>query len=237
MKHRIWELDVFRGICVLGMVIIHFLYDLIDLYQIVSWDYPVAVKFVMDWGGLLFIALSGVCATLGRRSVRRGLVVLACGLIISAATYGMYYFGYAYKSIIIYFGVLHCLGLCMILWWVFKRFPTWLLAVLGIAFIALGFYLQTQPRVDVYYLMPLGLPWKRFSSSDYFPLLPNLGYFLVGSVIGRTVYRKKETLLPTVNPKNPLIRSLSFCGKHSLWIYMLHQPILAGISMLLLMAK
>jgi uncharacterized membrane protein len=85
--------------------------------------------------------------------------------------------------------------------------------------------------------MPLGLPWKRFSSSDYFPLLPNLGYFLLGSVIGRTAYRKKETLLPMVNPKNPLICVLSFCGKHSLWIYLLHQPILAGISMLLLMAK
>jgi uncharacterized membrane protein len=125
----------------------------------------------------------------------------------------------------------------MILWWIFKRFPTWLLAVLGVAFVVLGFYIQELPRVDVYYLMPLGLPWKRFSSSDYFPLLPNLGYFLLGSVIGRTVYRKKETLLPMVNPKNPLICVLSFCGKHSLWIYLLHQPILAGISMLLLMAK
>ena len=32
MKKRVWELDAFRGLCVLGMVLIHFVYDLIDLY-------------------------------------------------------------------------------------------------------------------------------------------------------------------------------------------------------------
>jgi uncharacterized membrane protein len=81
--------------------------------------------------------------------------------------------------------------------------------------------------------MPLGLYWKGFASSDYFPILPNLGYFLVGAAIGKTLYRKKETLLPMVNPRNPILRCLQFFGRHSLWIYLLHQPILSGICMLL----
>jgi uncharacterized membrane protein len=233
MKHRIWELDAFRGLCVLGMVVVHFVYDLIDLYALVPWDYPGWFLFVMQWGGLLFILLSGICATLGRRSVRRGIIVVLCGLICTSVTYGMYRFGLADKGIIIYFGVLHCLGTCMILWWFFKRLPTWLLAVLGIVMAATGLYLQTRVYNISLWLMPFGFVPYGFQSSDYFPLLPNLGYFLLGAVLGRTVYRKKETLLPKVNGGNPMLRFLQLCGKHSLWIYLLHQPILSGICWLL----
>ena len=233
MKRRVWELDAFRGLCVLGMVIVHFVFDLIDLYAIVDWEYPQWFLFVMQWGGLLFILISGICATLGRRSVRRGLIVVLCGFVCTAVTYGMYRFGMADKGLIIYFGVLHCLGTCMILWWLFKRLPTWLLAVLGAAFIALGFYLQGMRFDSGMWLMPLGVVPEGFQSSDYFPLLPNLGYFLLGTVLGRTVYRRKESLLPKVNENNPVLRFLRLCGKQSLWIYLLHQPILSGICWLL----
>ena len=35
-KQRIWELDALRGICVLGMVAVHFVYDLVELYALVD---------------------------------------------------------------------------------------------------------------------------------------------------------------------------------------------------------
>lgn len=232
-KHRIWELDAFRGICILGMVFVHFMYDLTVLYQIIDWEYPAWFSLMKNWGGILFVLISGICATLGKRSVRQGLIVVGAGMIVTAVTFGMYKFLSFQKSIIIYFGVLQCLGTCMILWWLFKRLPTWLLAVLGAAMIAAGLYLSTIYPVDHLWLMPLGIVPPNFQTSDYFPLLPNFGFFLVGAVIGRTVYRKKETLFPRVNPKNILIRPLSFCGRHSLLIYLLHQPILSGICMLL----
>jgi uncharacterized membrane protein len=120
---------------------------------------------------------------------------------------------------------------------VFKRLPAWLLAIISAAIIAVGYYVDMLPPVNVYYLMPFGMPWKGFSSSDYFPLLPYLGWFLLGSVIGRTAYRKQETLLPTLNPQKPVLRFLRFCGRHSLWIYLLHQPILSGGLMLLSLLK
>lgn len=234
MKKRIWELDAFRGICILGMVAVHLMYDLADLYRIIDWEYPAWFAFIKDWGGLLFLLISGISATLGKRSVKRGLIVLGCGLIVSAVTYGMYALNFASKSIIIYFGVLHCLGICMILWWLCKRLPTWALALLGIALTVAGLYLETVTLVDHPWLMPLGFTFPGFASSDYFPLLPNFGYFLLGAVVGRTVYRKKETLLPMVKESNILVRFFTFCGRQSLWIYLLHQPILTGICMLLM---
>lgn len=233
MKKRIWELDALRGLCILGMVVVHFVYDLVDLYGLVEWEYPPLFTFVQQWGGVLFLLISGICVTLGSRCIRRGALVFACGLVVSAVTWGMYYFGFSGKSIIIYFGVLHCLGICMLLWPVFRRLPHWGLALAGMALIAAGFYLQTLDPVTTRWLMPLGLPWKGFASSDYFPLLPYLGFFLAGSALGKSVYRRRESLLPRVNTNNFIIRFFLLCGKHSLWIYLLHQPILSGIFYLI----
>ena len=231
MKKRIWELDAFRGICILGMVVVHLLYDLTELYRIVQWNPPDIYDFVKSWGGLLFLILSGLCATLGSKSVRRGLVVLGAGMIVSLVTYGMYHFGFAGKSIIIYFGVLHCLGICMILWPIFRKLPWYVLLILGVILVAVGFHFKTI-TVESQYLFPFGLLYRGFSSSDYFPLLPNLGYFLLGGALGKTLYRKKESLLPALEG-NILLRPLCFLGRHSLWVYLLHQPILSGICMLL----
>ena len=235
MKKRIWELDALRGLCILGMVVVHFIYDLVELYGLVKWDYPPLFTFVQQWGGVLFLLISGICVTLGSRCIRRGALVFGCGLVVSAVTFGMYHFGFSGKGIIIYFGVLHCLGACMLLWPAFRRLPHWALAVLGAVLVVVGLYLRALPGAAFPWLMPLGLPWEGFASSDYFPLLPYLGFFLLGSALGKSVYRKKESLLPQVNTRNFLIRFFLLCGKHSLWIYMLHQPILSGIFFLITM--
>ena len=232
MKDRIWELDAFRGLCILGVVIIHFIFDLTELYGILHWDAPPLFQFVQTWGGVLFLLLSGVCATLGRRSLRRGLIVFGCGMICTAVTVGMYWLGMANQYIIIRFGVLHCLGLCMILWAALKRLPAWALGVLGAVMVALGFLFQGI-RVEATWLFPLGLLHNDFVSSDYFPLFPHLGFFLLGSVLGRTLYRNKQTLFPQANTQAPVLRFLGFCGRQSLFIYLLHQPILSLVCMVL----
>jgi len=228
MKKRIWELDFFRGIFLWGMIGIHLIYDLVDLYGVIAWEQPPAYLLFKNRFGILFLLLSGLCATLGSRSLRRGIQVFACGMVVSLATVLMVWAGFAGKDLIIYFGVLHCLGTCMILWTLFKKLPTPVLLVLGLAMAVYGEYLRNvcYPWAD--WLFPLGFKGYGFASSDYFPLLPNLGYFLLGSVLGRLLYREKQTLLPRVNADNPVIRFFRFCGEHSLLIYMLHQPILAA---------
>lgn len=237
MKKRIWELDAFRGICVLGMLIVHFVYDLTELYRLVSWQPGDTFAWVQRWGGVLFLLLSGICVTLGRRSIRRGLIVFGCGLLCTAVTVGMYRLGLSGNGIQIYFGVLHCLGVCMILWPVFRRLPWWALLSLGIGIIVTGLWVFEPMRVSYPWLLPLGIQPGGLITSDYFPLFPNLGFFLLGSALGKTLYRRQQSLLPRVNDRNFLLRFLQLCGRQSLWIYLLHQPVFSGLFALLTMGK
>ena len=234
MKKRIWELDVLRGVCILGMVVVHLIYDLQTFFSLPFLADSRLFDLIKQWGGVLFLLISGICVTLGSHPVRRGLIVFACGLICSAVTAGMYFLNMADKSIIIYFGVLHCLGVCMLLWPLFKRLPVWALGLLGLGLTVLGLWISGNVVVDFPWLIPLGLVPGDFASSDYFPLLSNLGFFLVGAFLGKTLYRKKETLLPRVNPANPVLAFFSLLGKWSLPVYLLHQPIITGLLYLIL---
>ncbi len=228
MKQRIWELDALRGLCILGVVIVHGVFDAVELYGLIRWDYPDWYTLVMTWGGLVFLVLSGICVTLGSRCVRRGIIVFLGGMACTLVTWGMYRLGYANKSIIIYFGVLHCLGACMLLWPVFRKLPWWVLASLGISLAVLGHWLG-DIRADHMWLMPLGIYPRGFASADYFPLIFNLGFFLLGAALGKTLYKDKTTLFPKVDPQAQPVRFLRGCGTWSLWIYLLHQPVLAGV--------
>ena len=234
MKKRIWELDVLRGVCILGMVVVHLIYDLQTFFSLPFLADSRLFDLIKQWGGVLFLLISGICVTLGSHPVRRGLIVFACGLICSAVTAGMYFLNMADKSIIIYFGVLHCLGVCMLLWPLFKRLPVWALGLLGLGLTVLGLWISGNVVVDFPWLIPLGLVPEDFASSDYFPLLSNLGFFLVGAFLGKTLYRKKETLLPRVNPANPVLAFFTLLGKWSLPVYLLHQPVITGLLYLIL---
>ena len=79
--------------------------------------------------------------------------------------------------------------------------------------------------------MPLGIYQTGFYSSDYFPLLPNLGYFLIGSGLGKVLYRKKQSLFPLISLFP--VPQLCYLGRHSLFAYLLHQPVIAGLVYLL----
>ena len=229
MKTRIWELDALRGLALIGVIWIHLTFDLVYLFGVWTPKNPALFLFGQDWGGVIFLVISGICVTLGSHPVKRGLVVFACGMLITAVTAGMYLLGFADKSIIIYYGVLHCLGTCMMLWPLLKKCPLWLLAALGVTMVLVGLFVTRPLRVDFPWLIPFGIPSRQFATSDYFPLLPNLGYFLLGAVLGKTAYRNKRSLLPNVNTKNALIRFFCFLGKQSLLIYLLHQPVLAAL--------
>lgn len=211
------------------MVVVHFLYDLMSTYYMPKLQNSSLFSFVMLWGGVLFLLLSGICVTLGHHPIRRGLIVFGAGLVCSAVTWVMVLLGYASDILIIYFGVLHCLGICMLLWPLFKRLPSWITALVAIIICIVGLYWRQNTPLVSWLTMPFGAPPPGFATSDYFPLFPNLGFFLLGSLLGKALYKNKTTLFPGVNENFFLIRFLVFCGKYSLPIYLLHQPLLTGI--------
>lgn len=233
MKKRIWELDALRGLLILGMIAIHLTYDLVDLYRVVTLQNPFWYNLGTAWGGMPFVVISGICVSFSSRPVRRGAMVFGCGMLCTLVTAMMYLLNFSGKGIVIYFGILHCLGVCMMLWPLLRRLRTPWLVLLGIAIIVFGLYARANLRIGSFLLVPLGIPNRGFSSSDYFPLLPNLGYFLLGATLGRWLYPTRRSLLPQVNENNLILRFLGFCGRHSLLIYLIHQPVLAGLLALI----
>ena len=213
-ENRIRELDAARGICILGMILVHLIYDLTELYPILHWTYPPFFLFLKDWGAIAFFLISGICVTLGRHHLRRGLIVLGCGILISAVTI-------LAGAMPIRFGVLHCLGLCMLLWHIFRGASVMKLAVFVISSVSLGLIFKGLP-VTTAHLYPLGLTAPSFESADFFPFFPYFGYFLLGALWGKTLYKNKKSLFPNF----PKLSFLCFCGRHALFFYLAHQPVL-----------
>ena len=200
------------------MVAVHLVYDLTELYPVLHWEYPPFFLFLKDGGSILFFLISGICVTLGRAHLRRGSIVLGCALLVSAAAR-------LSGAMPIRFGVLHCLGLCMLLWDLFKNASSRLLFFWSIGFVLPGRFFS-KVTVSVPFLYPLGLTAPGFESADFFPLFPYLGYFLLGAFLGKTLYGKRRSLLPRFSFSDPLSRFFCLCGRHSLFIYLIHQPVL-----------
>ena len=197
---------------------IHLIYDLTELYPVLRWDYPPFFLILKDGGSIAFFLISGIAVTLGSRHLRRGLLVLGCGLMVSAA---MSLTG----AMPIRFGVLHCLGSCMLLWEVFRKRSGRFLALAGIGLILSGLVFGTV-TVSVSWLYPLGLTAPDFQSADYFPLFPYLGFFLLGACLGKWRYQDRHGFLPNADFSTFVPRFFCLCGRHSLLIYLIHQPVL-----------
>lgn len=225
-RERVWELDFFRGICIVGVVIVHIVFDL-QYFMGMEINTPLVFDIIQKYGSLLFILLSGICVTLGHRSVKRGLTVFACGMLITLVTY----FVTGSETDMVWFGILHLLGICMLLYPLLKKLPSPVMIFFALAIIVTGAWFQTF-KVPVKWLFPLGLICSGFGSGDFFPIFPNLGYFMIGILLGRTVYKEKKTISPKAKTSNPIIRAFSFLGRHSLWIYLGHQPVVYGIILL-----
>ena len=198
------------------MVAVHLVYDLTELYALLA-PPPAAFYALKNSGGAVFFLLSGISASLGQRHLRRGLTVLLCAAAVSAVT--------AAAAIPVRFGVLHALGCCMLLWLLFQNCAQKLLLFSALLFLSLGAVFRDF-SVGTPFLYPLGLLSNGFESADFFPLFPYFSYFLAGALLGRILYPARRSLLPAFPFTAPLARFLCLCGRRSLPIYLLHQPVL-----------
>jgi uncharacterized membrane protein len=217
-RNRVWEIDFIRGIAIILMTIFHLIVDLKDFYaykiEYLSgfWYYEGKLS------AILFMLVSGISCTFSKSNIKRGLKVFSFGMLLTLTTY--FYDPETY----IRFGILHFLGASMILYNFIKNLNNKMLIAISILFILVG-NIFSDMLVDSPYLFPIGLINKNFASLDYYPLFPWFGIFAAGILIGKTVYKNRKSIFP-FNFKHDFI---SLLGKHSLPIYLIHQPALLAI--------
>ena len=241
LRGRYSLIDALRGLALLNMLAFHFLYDVFVVYG-GSFEWT-QLPWVIVWERYIcfsFILISGVSLNFSNHAIKRGLIVHACGLLITLVT------PIAVPSQIIIFGILNLIGCAMLLDRPLKKLAEKLDPLLGasvsLALFAffyglpmryVGFFGIPLIRLpDALYCFPplavIGLPDKGFFSTDYFPLVPWLFLFVCGFFIWRCIVKAGAEQF--FGRRVPV---LDFIGKYTLWIYMIHQPVLMGICFLI----
>lgn len=228
---RFREIDAARGIAILMMIVFHTVFD-ISFFKIAHvnvstgfWRWfamATASLFLLLVGTSLVVSharsaadLSGFALT--KKFLFRGAGILALGLLVTLVTWL-----YLHEGFII-FGILHLIGVSVMLSPFFFRFGKYNI-LLGVLCIAAGFFIgNVQGPV---WLLPLGVVPASFTSVDYTPLIPWFGAVLAGMGVGEFLYSGgiRRFSMPYL-PKLPE-HLCAFLGRHSLVIYLVHQPII-----------
>jgi uncharacterized membrane protein len=230
------EIDALRGLAIGLMVIYHCAYDLtlFGYYQanVFSGAWRVfgrvpAILFLLLVGGSLWLSYARRAARSGdqvpyRRYLGRGLKILGWGMVITLVSWA--YIGQP----VILFGILHLIGTATLLAYPFLKMR-WLNLLIGGLWIAVGVALNSLP-VSHAMLLWLGLRPLDLFQLDYFPLFPWFGVVLLGICAGQWLYPggSRRFDLPGLDPADRL-RPLTWLGRRSLLIYLLHQPFLFAV--------
>lgn len=215
---RIPEIDALRGIAIIVMIIFHFFFDLSYFGVLRQEMFEGAWLVFARIGQFLFLGLVGVSIALSRKNfsqqVLRGFKIFLCGMLVTLATY------FFAPQDFVKFGVLHFIGVAAPIVYLFKGQKVYAFFAALFAFF-LGRYFGSLTTDEVF-LFPFGIVRNDFSSLDYFPIFPWLAASLIGLIIGEFLYGKGKERIPVLGKTRPLM----FLGRHSLLIYLIHQPIL-----------
>ena len=222
MSERLPLPDAWRGLCCWVMIVYHLLFDCVMFgwvpYALFETVPVVVIERLTAWS---FILLAGMGSELTHSNVRRGLIALAAGGAVTAVSYAV--------GAPIRFGVLQFLGLAMLLYGglrpVLSKLPAGITAAVCVGLYQVGWFLAERVTVSVPWLFWLGLRRGDFVSFDYFPLLQYFPLIVIGGCAGRVI---RTTGGPDVL-RRPCPKALTWTGRHSLLVYLAHQPVLYGL--------
>lgn len=240
---RIPEVDILRGIALLMMVVYHTAFDLnwLGIAPVPAGEG--AWRCLALLTASLFAGIAGVSVTLQEANIRarggdifavcrvttkRGLFILAVGILITVVT------ALLPSQWVIHFGILHLIGISVILAPLFIPLRSWNFPV-ALVILAAGVTATGTPGPA--FLLPLGIHPASYSSPDYTPLLPWLGVVMLGSAAGSFLYpggkRRYSFKWSVPSWLSAPCRLLGTAGRHTLLIYVLHQPMIVIVLLLL----
>lgn len=250
-RKRIWELDLIRGIILFFVTLDHvclfaYYWKIIQYktaFGQVLENFSVFYlesyfrKFVEPIGLWLLCFMSGISCQFSRSSIRR----MTKFWIITALFMGGYAgLHFVFPDILtgtFIFNIVPILTISMTLWYVIDYFNVpmpvrggiaALLCGVGLVFFAIfkldGLFIDNKFFAIMFY----NENGYILSPNNFEPLLPHLGFFFLGGLFGRYVYKDKTTKLPWPDPPKALT-PIMLLGKHSLKAFLFLPPIIIAI--------
>jgi uncharacterized membrane protein len=223
---RLIALDLARTIALVAMVIFHFTFDL-GLFGFIPADTiyrPFWYYFARSIAGS-FLFMVGISLWLSHRQGIRWRVfwwrlakVGAAAALVTVASFWLVPGGP------IWFGILHAIAVTSLIGLLVLRLPWPVTLLLAIAVFAAAW----GPRFaafDPLWLVWTGLAESRPAMGDYVPLIPWLAPVLAGVAFARAL--RVDQWRRQVPSRRMTV--LTFPSRHSLIIYLLHQPIMISL--------
>jgi uncharacterized membrane protein len=222
--------DVIRGTAILMMIVYHFSWDLTFFgladFQIFTdpwWIWFANVIVIMILG------VMGVSQVMARQRsfkitvfARRFAKIASAAAAVSLATWFMD------PGTYVFFGILHHIAVASVLIAGAILLPSVVLIALAAVILAAPFYFVHE-IFSPDWMLWLGLSPSAAAAVDYVPLAPWFAVPVLGIVVGRWFFlRGFAAALLAWNPQGPLMRTVRFAGRHSLAVYLIHQPVLYG---------
>lgn len=246
MTHHVrtrWHLlDILRGFTLINMILYHFLYDVFIVYGVIpDWIRKTGTFIWQQWICSTFIIIAGIAFHFSRSHLKHGIQLNFWGAVVTIVTL------VCMPDETILFGILTFTGSAILITWLAEPLLKKVPATLGIIISLIGFLLTEE--ISAGYLgcygyrlaeLPgflyqtfagawLGFPPSGFYSSDYFSIFPWIFVFWIGYYL---FYFLKKERVSSILMKNP-IPPLAMLGTHTLWVYLIHQPVCMGICMII----
>ena len=228
-RPRLMRVDLVRGIALIGVMVFHLCWDL-RYFEFVLWPMDTDWRWIAFQKTLVasFVGISGLSLWLAhgaginwRGFWRRWGMLFGAALVITLATW------FTFQPAFVYFGILHALALFALLGLLFLRLPVWALIATGLVIVGAGIGFS-DPVFNAKPLSWIGFWTVPPYTNDLVPILPWFGVFLVGMGLA-PVLTRSDGWLAGKTDWGWFGTALRWIGRHSLILYLVHQPLLLGV--------
>lgn len=252
LTNRVAELDVIRGLCILGMAVDHafamVVFMLPSIFQNSTSTYNIYTFGIEYWnstfrmiihmlGLSLFLLLTGVCCSFSRSNIKRGARLFAVSIAFSLVTV-IFMNIIDEKDNMVFFGVLHCIAVSLLIIGLLEKIKTnkWIYLAIGVVMVAVGIIFVnvvnefgdntvSVSSESLWTLIPKCVIGLAYTGADCEPLFPYGGIIFIGVFLGKMIYKDKKSLIFKKYHNN----FLTFVGRHTLIFYLVHLLVIVPI--------